>query len=173
MWYHLRAPSPGSYIGRPSAHNVLPVRSSTCSKLSDSPGGMGFGCEGVTHDIYPLPYEEPNQCPLPRKPRYRAGDHPFRGDKRTSIASICSRSKARAPRDANPAPRMVQFIVDGDEAPCFDVVSLYKMIHGDDEQVKIVRARGPRRRTVQPSRCTKSYSPSRTRWGGTSLRREA
>jgi len=47
--------------------------------------------------------------------------------------------------------KIAQSTVDGDEVPCFDVVSLYKMIHGDDEQVKVVRARGPRRRTVQPS----------------------
>jgi len=35
--------------------------------------------------------------------------------------------------------KMAHSVVDGDEAPCFDVVSLYKMIHGDDEQVKVVR----------------------------------
>jgi len=57
------------------------------------------------HMTYPLPCEEPNQCPLPRKTRHPAGDHPFRGDKRTSITSICSRLEARAPRDANPALR--------------------------------------------------------------------
>ena len=44
--------------------------------------------------------------------------------------------------------KMAHSVVDGDEAACFDVVSLYKMVHGDDEQVKVVRARGPRRRTV-------------------------
>ena len=47
--------------------------------------------------------------------------------------------------------KVAHSVVDGDEAACFDVVSLYKMIHGDDEQVKVVHARGPRRRTVQPS----------------------
>lgn len=41
----------GSSIGRPSAHKVPYVRDSTCSMLSDSPGGMGFGCEGVMHGI--------------------------------------------------------------------------------------------------------------------------
>ena len=68
--------------------------------------------------------------------------------------------------------KKAQFVVCGDEAPCFDVVILYKVVHGDDEQVKVVRARGPRRRTVLYNPVD-ARSQSRTRREGTSLRGQA